>query len=141
MHNRLLENRPKALARLYQPVIFDRQAEHAVNAPKVSYASMFRWDGSRLAGRAHHGLIHKGYEIVGTDMDGETKDALAALEEVVSAPDIWVEQRLERGQIQFLNNYEVAHYRSILEDHDDPTKKRHLVRFWHRDHSGVGYDG
>ncbi|MBT8001552.1 MAG: hypothetical protein HN578_01405 [Rhodospirillales bacterium] len=141
LHNLLLKNYPKALARLYQPLVFDRQAEHAADAPKVSYAPMFRWDGRRLTGRAHRGLIMKGYEIIGASMDTGTKDALSALEEATSSPDIWVEQHLERGQIQFLNNREVAHYRSTFEDHDDPTKKRHLIRSWHRDQGGVGYDG
>jgi hypothetical protein len=141
LHNLLLKNHPKALARLYEPLVFDRQAEHAADAPKVSYAPMFRWDGRRLTGRAHRGLIMKGYEIIGASMDTGTKDALSALEEATASPDIWVEQHLERGQIQFLNNREVAHYRSTFEDHDDPTKKRHLIRSWHRDQGGVGYDG
>jgi hypothetical protein len=141
LHNQLLEHHPKALARLYEPLIFDRQAEHAEDAQKVSYAPMFRWDGTRLTGRAHLGLIKKGYKIIGPDIDVETKDALAALEKVTSSPNNWVEQHLERGQIQFLNNHELAHYRSKFEDHDNPTIKRHLILSWHRDQGSVGYDG
>jgi hypothetical protein len=35
----------------------------------------------------------------------------------------------------------LAHYRSEFEDFDDPSKKRHLVRNWHRNSGEVGYDG
>ena len=141
VHNRLLERYPQALARLYEPIFFDRQAEHDEDEPKVSFAPMFCWDGEKLSCRAHHGLIYKGYELIGHKMDEQTKDALAALKDVMSAKDIWMEQHFKRGQIQFLNNRVLAHYRSEFEDFDDPSKKRHLVRNWHRNSGEVGYDG
>ncbi|NDA08662.1 MAG: hypothetical protein EBZ18_04545, partial [Alphaproteobacteria bacterium] len=68
-------------------------------------------------------------------------DALGAIDEVTSSPDLWVEAPLERGQIQYLNNHELGHYRSEFIDSDDTEKKRHLYRLWHRQRGGINYDG
>ncbi len=64
-----------------------------------------------------------------------------AVKHIMSQDDLWLELPIERGQIQYLNNAEVAHYRSEFTDHDDPALKRHLVRTWHRDRGQVSYDG
>ena len=39
---------------------------------------------------------------------------------------LWMEFTIERGQLQYLNNGEFAHYRSEFKDHE--TRKRHLIR-------------
>ena len=46
-------------------------------------------------------------------------------------PRLWMEFTIERGQLQYLNNWEVAHYRSEFKD--GAGQKRHLVRLWFRD--------
>jgi hypothetical protein len=67
--------------------------------------------------------------------------AIAAIEEVTLASDLWIEAPLERGQIQYLNNHETVHYRSNFIDYNDPTKKRDLCRLWHRIKGNQTYDG
>jgi len=141
VHNRLLAQYPRALERLYRCVLWDRQAEHAPGAPKVTKAPVFRYDHGRLSARLNLSLIRKGYEVAGVDMDEETVDALAALETVADHPDLWFELPIERGQLQFLNNRDVAHYRSQFTDHEDAARRRHLVRTWHREQGLPTYDG
>jgi hypothetical protein len=46
---------------------------------------------------------------------------------------------IERGQLQYLNNWEFAHYRSEFKD--DETAKRHLIRLWFRTRGRRFYDG
>jgi hypothetical protein len=48
---------------------------------------------------------------------------------------------LQRGQVQYLNNHEVGHYRSEFEDFAEPERKRHLFRLWHREEGSSSYDG
>ena len=48
---------------------------------------------------------------------------------------------VERGQMQFINNRETAHYRSEFEDSADPEQRRRLIRIWMRAGGGPGYDG
>lgn len=141
LHQRMLEAHPRLLARLYQPLLWDRQAEHADGAPKVVRAPMFSCDGRRLRARVNVGLVRQGYRVAGETMDGEAADALAAFDAIAADPQLWMELPIERGQLQYLNNRDVAHYRSRFTDHGDPALKRHLIRTWHRDRGRPSYDG
>ena len=141
VHNRMLEKYPRELARLYEPILWDRQAEHVDGAPKVAQAPMFHWNGERLMVRANTNLIQKGYDVAGIDVPADMKAALAALHDVTTNENLWFGLPIERGQLQYLNNQETAHYRSEFVDADDPARKRHLVRTWHRGWGAQTYDG
>ena len=141
VHERLSKQYPDALARLYQPMLFDRQKEHADNAPAVLLAPFFSWKQDKLTARANTSLVRKGYEVAEVTIEPELDDALSAVTEVCKANDLWYEAPLERGHIQYLNNHEIAHYRSEFEDFDEPEKKRHLYRLWHRQNGSQSYDG
>jgi len=141
VHQRMFELYPEQLARLYQPVLFDRQMEHRDGAEPVCLAPYFSWRNNRLFARANASLIRKGYEVAGVAMDQELTSALDAIDEVCAASDLWYQASLQRGQIQYLNNHEVGHYRSAFEDYDEPERKRHLYRLWHREAGTTSYDG
>ncbi len=141
VHNKMLAEHPALLRRLYKPMHFDRQAEHAPGAPKTTWAPFFSYDGDKLTARANVQLVRKGYAVAEAEMESELADALDAVEEVGNRPDLWLELPIERGHMQYLNNVELAHYRSHFEDHDDPAKKRHLFRTWHRAWGQRTYDG
>lgn len=141
VHNRMLERYPHLLRRLYEPFYYDRQAEHAPGAPKVSFTPAFTWDGERLFARLSANLIRKGYALVDEPLDPLGAEALEALDEVMHDPDLWVEFTIERGQLQYLNNFEFAHFRSGFEDAEDPALKRHLLRLWYRGEGRPTYDG
>ena len=64
-----------------------------------------------------------------------------AFAKCLSNPEFWVELPLQSGELQYLNNQEIAHYRSEFEDYDDPLQKRLLIRSWHREHGEVRYNG
>jgi alpha-ketoglutarate-dependent taurine dioxygenase len=141
VHQRMFEQHPEQLARLYQPVLFDRQKEHRDGAEPVCLAPYFSWRNNRLFARANASLIRKGYEVAGESMDDTLAAALDAIDEVCADDDLWYEATLQRGQVQYLNNHEVGHYRSAFEDFDDPERKRHLYRLWHRESGSTSYDG
>lgn len=141
VHQRMMLRYPDLLARLYQPMLFDRQKEHRENAEPVCLAPYFSWRGDRLFARANSSLVRKGYEVSGETMDNALGEALDAIDEVSTAKDLWFEAPLQRGQIQYLNNHEVGHYRSEFEDFDEPEQKRHLYRLWHREAGSASYDG
>jgi alpha-ketoglutarate-dependent taurine dioxygenase len=141
VHQRMHEQYPRELERLYQPVLFDRQKEHADGAAPVCLAPYFSWRNGRMFARANASLIRKGYEVAGEAMDSLLTAALDAIDEVCAAEDLWFEAALQRGQIQYLNNHEVGHYRSAFEDHDEAELKRHLYRLWHREAGSSSYDG
>ena len=48
---------------------------------------------------------------------------------------------LAPGDIQYMNNFRVAHCRSEYEDFDAPDRRRHLVRIFLRDGGRRSYMG
>ena len=60
-------------------------------------------------------------------MDTLLKDALEAIDAITSSADLWVEAPLSRGEIQYLNNHELGHYRSNFVDHNDETKDIYIA--------------
>ena len=141
VHQRMHDHYPKLLRRLYRPMYFDRQKEHREGAPKVTWAPWFSWRSGRLRARANASLVRQGYAIAEQDMDRDLMAALDAIEDICNDEALWFGAPLERGQIQYLNNHEVGHYRSAFSDHDDPDRKRHLYRLWHRNAGAANYDG
>jgi len=136
VHRRMLDRYPD-----HQPMLFDRQQEHRAGAEPVCLAPYFSWRKQRLFARANSALVRQGYEVAGEVMDAALADALDAIDEICTARDLWFEASLQRGQIQYLNNHEVGHYRSAFEDYDDSERKRHLYRLWHRETGSTTYDG
>ncbi len=141
VHDRLLETEPRLLERLYQPMLWDRQAEHAEGAPKVSEVPMFRHQDGRLLARVNPSLVRQGYTLAGREMDEALQAALEAFQRLSENPEFWFELPIERGQLPYLDNRDIAHYRSSFRDPADARHKRHLVRTWHRDQGRPSYDG
>ena len=141
VHERMEAKFPKELKRLYQPIHYDRQAEHKPGAEKTSFAPMFTWKDGKLRCRANSSLVRKGYQVGGFEMDSLLKNALDSIDEVTASSDLWIEAPLSRGDVQYLNNHELGHFRTDFIDHDEPSKKRHLFRLWHRVSGGLHYDG
>lgn len=141
LHNRLLAQCPDLLKRLYEPMFFDRQAEHEPGAPKTSWAPFFALRGDQFFARANVSLVRAGYKVAGQEMDGVLAEALEAVERVSRSEDLWYEAPIERGQMQYLNNRHLGHYRSEFHDNPDPALKRHLFRTWHRSSGSRAYDG
>ena len=141
MHDRLLQYDSDLLARLYEPVLYDRQAEHVDGAPKVTSAPFFSRNGDKISSRANVSLVRKGYKVAAVEMDARLQAALSAIEDISREEELWYEAPIERGQLQYLNNHEIGHYRSTFKDHADPEKKRHLFRTWHCNAGRRTYDG
>ncbi len=141
LHNRLLEECPDLLKRLYEPMFYDRQAEHEPGAPKTSWAPFFALRDGEFYARANVSLVRNGYKVAGQDMDDVLAEALEAVERVSRSDDLWYEAPIERGHMQYLNNRHLGHYRSEFQDNPDPALKRHLFRTWHRTSGSRSYDG
>jgi len=139
VHNEMLRRYPRELRRLYEPFFYDRQAEHAPGAPRVSWTPCFTYEGGHLRARFSPSLVRKGYALMERPLDARAAEALDALADVMRDERLWMEFTIGRGQLQFLNNWEFAHYRSEFKD--DALQKRHLIRLWLRERGGRTYDG
>jgi alpha-ketoglutarate-dependent taurine dioxygenase len=131
-HHELRRRRPDLLARLYQPFHWDRQGEHAPDAPRVSRQPVFEFEGGTLASRYYEDYVRNGSKMAGEELDDEGTQALVAMREIVDDPANWVEFRIEKGQLQYLNNRQFAHSRTAFTDLG-PGQGRHMLRLWNRD--------
>jgi len=131
-HHELRRRRPDLLARLYQPFHWDRQGEHAPDAPRVSRQPVFEYEGGTLASRYYEDYIRNGSKLANAELDDEGREALEAMREIVDDPVNWVEFRIEKGQLQYLNNRQFAHSRTAFKD-SEPGQGRHMLRLWNRD--------
>src|SRR5262245_55202333 len=141
VHNEMRRRRPDLLPRLYEPFYFDRQREHAPGDPMVTHHALFEEEAGRLTGRLSRFQVTNGQALAGEPLDARGEAALDALEAAMAAPGTAVEFHFERGQIQLLNNRQLAHRRSAFRDWPEPERKRHLVRLWLRDRGRPFYNG
>ena len=134
IHNNLLRQHPAALARLYQPFLFDRQKEHAAGEPHVASAPIFASNEGELKMRmgvwayGRMGLypLLNAYKLPENELDAEGVRAIELLREVLADPGFCHNFTMEAGDIQFVNNVATCHRRTAFIDH--PVHKRHLVR-------------
>ena len=141
-HNELARQAPDLLARLYRPFAWDRQAEHAPDAPRFSRRPVFEHDGrGALMARWYEDYIHNGHRLAEEPLDDLGRKALAALTGIVDDPGNWVELRLERGQLQYLNNRQFAHSRTAFKDAGDGSQHRHMIRIWNRAEGTTDLEG
>jgi len=60
----------------------------------------------------------------------EQIELLDLLDELLPDDKFCYSMQLDRGDLQLLNNYVVIHSRTHFEDHEEPERKRHLLRLW-----------
>ena len=141
-HNAMAQRCPDLLARLYEPFAWDRQAEHAPDAPAFARRAVFaRQDDGRLLARYYEDYIHNGQRLAGEPLDQLGREALLTMRGLVDDPAHWVEFRIERGQLQYINNRQFAHSRTAFKDSHDGTRRRHMIRLWNRSEGTIDLEG
>jgi hypothetical protein len=56
--------------------------------------------------------------------------ALDYMDNLANDADMRLDMMLERGDMQFINNYTTLHARTEFEDYGEYNKRRHMVRLW-----------
>ena len=139
--NRMLRTAPQLVGRLFEPYLFDRNREHAPDAPRVISHPLMEMEGPVLRCRLSHGHVVNGYRMAGVPMDAIGEEALNALEATMREPEFAREFHFEPGQIQIVDNRRIGHRRTGFVDHEEEDRKRHLVRLWLRDRGRRFYNG
>ena len=140
-HNALHRQAPDLLARLYRPFWWDRQAEHPAEEPRAASHPVFEGQGGAFRARYYEDYVANGHGLAGAALDAEGKAALAAMRAIVDDPAHWVEFRIERGQLQYLNNARLAHCRTAFVDGPAGGGRRHLLRLWSREEGTPHMEG
>ena len=141
-HNALHDRHPSLLRRLYEPFCWNRQGEHAEGEVPVHRYPVFESDGRQVRARFIKWLLYKGYDLAGEPFDQPGQEAIETMFDIMSESDRHVSFSLEAGQIQYVNNFRIAHCRTEYEDAtDDPEARRHLVRIFLRDEGRRSFMG
>jgi hypothetical protein len=140
VHNRLLEQAPALMERLYRPFWYDRHREFFAGEPDTFAAPIFSYQAN-LTARLALNEIYGGYALRDERPDAETAAALDAVKAVLGEPTLPVTLRFEPGQIQYVNNRATGHSRTAFVDGERPEEKRLLVRLWLRDAGRRSYRG
>jgi alpha-ketoglutarate-dependent taurine dioxygenase len=131
VYNQILSERPDLLQTLTQPFYYKRHNVDTGNTAAYCQQPVFSFCEGRFASAFLRVLIDRAYADHNTpDMTALQKEALDFVEEVCERPAIHVEFRLEPGDILLLNNWITYHRRNAFQDHDDITRRRHLLRIW-----------
>ena len=131
-HNVMLAERPDLLALLYEPLVFSRQGEHAPEEPPWYAAAILGVRDGRFACRHVRNHV-KSAQLSFPEVPRLTDAQLEALDlfdAILARPDVCFRMHFEPGDVQLINNHVVLHSRTDYVDHDEPERKRHLLRLW-----------
>lgn len=134
-YNALARTRPELAAALFEPLPYDFRGEQRDGGqPFYSVPAFTRHDGptgDRLFVRYIRPYIEASQRHPDAPRLTEQQlEAMDAYDALVNDPDNRVEMALQRGDIQFVNNYHVLHGRRRYEDDPATGRVRWLKRLW-----------
>lgn len=141
LHNALARESPDLLERLYQPFLHDRQGIESPGSAPVLRAPVVFFEQGRLTGRYSLNKIGQGYKKARREIDRVGQQALDIVVETIKHQELACEMRMERGDIQLINNRECLHERTEFTDDPASGTVRHLVRMWYRNEGRPFFDG
>lgn len=129
---------PDLYAALQQPFTFSRQGEEAADeAPHYQASIAGVIEGQHFCRHIRNHI--KSAQLSFADVPRLSDTQIAAmdhLDALLKSPALMYEMRLERGDIQLLNNHFVLHSRTEFQDHEDTALKRHMMRLWLSQYDG-----
>lgn len=133
VYNALLRSRPDLVKVLTQPFYADRRGEESKGQKPYYVTPIFIWHKGRMFNRFNRTFMNSAQRFNEvprlTPLQIEALDAVA---ELCKDPTFRLDMKLERGDMQFVNNYCVLHSRTAYEDYQEEGRKRHLLRLWLR---------
>ena len=127
----MVERHPDLTGHLFEPIATDRRDEVPDGADPWFEIPVLSWFDNRLTVIYQRTYIDSAVRL--PDAPPPTPAQIAALDrwdEILNEPDVHLAMDLEPGDIQFVHNHTLLHDRTGFVDHDDPARRRHLLRLW-----------
>ncbi|MFD6350922.1 TauD/TfdA family dioxygenase [Nocardia tengchongensis] len=136
VYNHILSHRPDLIDVLRQPFHWDRNDEqspgetpyftlpaiHDIDGtPRIFYIGWYIRDAQR-----HPGV---------PPLTVQQLEAMRMLEDTANDPAFYLPMEFAPGDVQILNNAKILHSREAYTDHEDPARRRHLLRLWLTTHA------
>lgn len=133
VYNELADSRPDLVKVLSEPFYADRRGEESPGQKPYYVTPTFIWHRGRMFNRYNRTFINSAQRF--NEVPRLTKlqiEALDAVDRLCNDSEFCLDMKLERGDMQFVNNYVVLHSRTAYQDHFEESRKRHLLRLWLR---------
>lgn len=131
IHNEMLRECPLLLGLLYGNFLFDRRGEETPGQVPYFISPVYSlYDGALSCRPAVIEYIFSAEAKTGIPLSTAQRAALDTFIGYALREDLQVGMDLEPGDIQLLNNSVVLHARTNFVDHEEPERRRHLLRLW-----------
>lgn len=132
VYNELFDRHPDYLPVIHEGFRFDLDGKGPTGHPRevTNPLPIYSWCAGRLSCRYNQKAIEEGAQKIDAPLTALQQAAVSFIGDTAIRPDIQYEMDFRPGDIQWLNNYVILHSRTAYEDHDDPDRKRLLLRLW-----------
>lgn len=128
--NRVLAARQDLAEALQEPYAFDTRGELGPDRP-FQLSPIFQDFAGRMNMLYKRGYIELAQHLPDAPkLTGAQREAMDLLDQVLADPELYYEFKLNPGDVEIANNYNVLHARTKFVDHPDPDKGRHMLRIW-----------
>ena len=131
IYNRMKQERPDLLEKLFDPIATDRRGEIPDGAKPYMEIPVLSWHEGYLTVFYQRQYIDSAQRFEGamplTPLHIEALDNFDAL---ANDPALCFGMQLQPGDMQFVYNHSQLHDRTGLLDWPDPNQRRHLMRLW-----------
>ncbi len=137
VYNEVVRRRPDLANLWFEPWYYDRRGEVAPGDPPWFRTPLAVWADDLLSIRFVRTFLESAVRHDDVPpLDADRLEFLDLVESIAEEPGIALHMDFQPGDIQFVCNYSTFHSRTAYEDHDDPARKRHLLRLWLTLHEG-----
>jgi hypothetical protein len=132
IHNEILTHRPELLEPLYRGYPYNRKGRQPPGEPNVApfNTPLFSHVDGHVSCRYVRDFMALAAQELGVPLPADLVEALDYFDATARREDMSLRFMLERGEMLFINNLTCLHARTAFEDHDDPHRRRHLLRLW-----------
>ena len=131
IYNRMRQDRPDLLAKLFEPIATDRRGEVPVGAKPFMEIPVLNWHDGRLTVFYQRQYIDSAQRFDDAPrLTPEHVEALDMFDRIANDSAMHFSMRLRPGDMQFVYNHSQLHDRTAFTDWPAPEKRRHLLRLW-----------
>lgn len=129
--NELMARRPDLVARLFEPFHLDIRDKEVNEAGSSLPIPPCRYHDGVLRTFYHADYFRsvQRHDDV-PPLSDEEQELLDTYEAIAMEEGMYLDMDLQPGDIQLLSNHSNLHARTAYVDHDEPERKRHLLRLW-----------
>lgn len=131
IHNEILKRHPEYLPPLYRGFHYIRREAALTDTPVTPHrVPVFGAKDGQISVRLVRNQINAAVAKTGIPLAPIEKAALDLFDELAQDPAIHLDMDLQKGDIQFCNNYVALHSRTEYVDHPKVERRRHMIRLW-----------